>query len=126
VRWENDLKSITFDRNTQGRMADGAIGHCDHGGWASDIRFVDWRPFSYFTIARTIPRSSFMAAPPATETLELVPLEDGATELHYRIRASRTTGRLKLRLVGSMVQRRFRQQVNRLEQALREDEALAE
>ena len=123
VRWENDLKSVTFERNAEGRMADGAVGHCDHGGWASDMRFVDWRPFSYFTLERTIPRSSFVAAPPATETLELVPLEDGATELHYRIRATRSSGRLKLRLFGPMVQRNFRRQVNRLEKALQEDQS---
>ncbi len=125
VRWQTDVRSLTFEKNEGRRMGDGAVGHCDHGSWASDMRYVDWRPFSYFTLDRIATRGSLAAAPPMRETLELVPLNDGRSELRYRMQAKTRGGRVKLKLFGPMVRRMFAKQLGLLEAAMREDAASA-
>jgi hypothetical protein len=121
TRWGAGLKSIAFERNRAGALGVDALAHCDHGSWSSDMRYLDWRPFSYYTLERTITRGSLMAAPAAVETMELVPNHDGSTELHYRLRARTAGGRLKLRLFAPVIRREFRAGFRKLEAALRED-----
>jgi uncharacterized protein YndB with AHSA1/START domain len=122
ARWQVDLASISFEKRA-GRMGAGAVGHCDHGSWASDMRFVDWQPFSYYTLERNTTRSSLMAAPRLTETMELVPLDDGATELRYRMRAHSAAGKLKMKFAGPLVRRSFKKELALLARAIEEDGA---
>jgi uncharacterized protein YndB with AHSA1/START domain len=122
ARWQTDVVSLDYDKNG-GRMRPGAVGHCDHGAWASDMRIVDWRPFSYYTLERTTTRSSLAAAPSLTETMELVPLDDGTSELRYRMRARTTPGKLKMKLAGPMVRRSFEREFVLLARAIEEDDA---
>jgi uncharacterized protein YndB with AHSA1/START domain len=120
-RWQTDLKSMTFDKNERGRMGAGAVGHCDHGSWASDMRYVDWRPFSYFTLERNTTKWSPMAAPRLTETLELAQISDESTELRYRMRAHSALGRLVIRVFGASVRRTFANQTDLMARAIAED-----
>jgi len=121
LRWQVDVRSMTYDKNAEGRMGNGAVGHCDHGSWASDTRYLDWRPFSYCTLERVSTKGSLTAAPPMLETMELAALADGRTELRYRMQARTRAGRLKLKLFGPMVRRSFEKELLLLERVLRED-----
>jgi hypothetical protein len=85
------------------------------------MRFVDWRPFSYYTLERMTTKSSLMAAPRLTETMELMPLDEDATEIRYRMRAHSTPGRLKMKLAGPLVRRSFERELALLARAIDED-----
>ncbi|MCH6555811.1 MAG: hypothetical protein IH797_04255 [Chloroflexi bacterium] len=93
--------------NSRGRLGVGAIAHCEHG--ASDMlhRYVDWRPFKYFTRELAPVKRSFFR-PPITETTEFLPREGGGTVLHHRIRFQ-NRGRLfqlLVRLMAALSSRR--------------------
>jgi hypothetical protein len=65
----------------------GASSHCAHGVGGDVLReYLDWRPFRYFTHRFTPLPGGFELAPPAIETVEFIPLEDGGTSVHWRWR----------------------------------------
>ena len=111
--------------NSRGRLGVGAIAHCEHG--ASDMlhRYVDWRPFKYFTRELAPIKRSFFR-PPMTETAEFVPRDDGGTVCHYRIRFQ-NRGRLfqlGVRLLAPVIRRQFRSSQTSLRKLCEEEELL--
>jgi len=56
--------------------------------WWWDVlrEYLDWRPYSYYTHRFTPLPNGFELAPPAVETIELFPLENGGTSVHWRWR----------------------------------------
>jgi hypothetical protein len=85
------------------------------------MRYVDWRPFSHFTLERNTTKWSPMAAPRLTETMELVQLPDGSTELRYRMRAHSFFGRLVIKVFGGSVRTTFEKQVEAMAKAIAAD-----
>ena len=67
-------------------MGVGAASHCAHGAAGDALReYLDWRPFSYVT-NRFTPLPGAVLMPRSIETSEFIPLEDGGTEIHWRIK----------------------------------------
>ncbi len=126
LRWQPIQTSIKNQPNARGRLGVGASSHCAHRIGGDVLReYIDWRPFSYFTIRLTPLPGGFELAPPGIETMEFIPLEDGTTSTHYRFRV-RDRGRLaKLRfavrrLLFRMSRRRTKEALERI---LEEDAA---
>lgn len=125
VRWQDRVKSVVYEANDAGRIGAGAVGHCDHGSFTTDTRYLDWRPYDYFTVER---RSSgggllSMAPPGMTETLRLVERPDGGTTASYHVRALTRGGRWKLMASRPIVRRQFKAMADALRRALAEDAA---
>lgn len=99
LKWQTVQTAIDDRANSDGRLGVGATSHCAHGGDYDLLRrYIDWRPFSYFTCQveptkRSLqnPRSFLYVA--STETTEFLPREDGGTVVQYRMRY-RNRGRL--------------------------------
>ena len=47
LRWETNNKAIESEPNSRGRLGPGAYTHCSLEG--CEHRYIDWRPFNYFT-----------------------------------------------------------------------------
>jgi hypothetical protein len=62
-----------------GRRGVGTVNHCVHGRGTTLQRFVDWRPFRYFTIENDAP-----VIGPWAWTFELVRVDDDTTRVHMR------------------------------------------
>jgi uncharacterized protein YndB with AHSA1/START domain len=102
LQWHGDgAVAETNEPNEQGRLGVGAASHCDHGSMAALHRYVDWRPFSYFTTELTPTKGPSLFRLPALETTEFVPEANGWTTTHYRLRLMDRGwfSRLKLRLL---------------------------
>jgi hypothetical protein len=111
--------------NTHGRSGLGAKGHCNHGPAEANREVVDWRPFTYFT-TRGVTKWRWMPLPAQQimETYEFTPLEDGTTELSWRLRF--VDHGVLARLTLGLIRRSFRGGVGsrggaRLKQAIRQD-----
>jgi len=125
LRWQGKIQtSVKNQPNAHGRLGAGASSHCAHGVGGDVLReYIDWRPFSYFTNRFTPLPGGFELAPRAIETIEFIPLEDGATSVHWRWRLQ-DRGRLArlrfgfMRLLIRMGRRRAREALGR---ALEED-----
>ena len=85
LRWETDLTGLDHQANERGRTGIGATTHCAHGSALSLHRYVDWRPFRYWTDVSE-PVKGFMAPPAMTSTVEFTPGEDGRTTVTFRAR----------------------------------------
>jgi carbon monoxide dehydrogenase subunit G len=127
LRWEDDIVSVRYDTNERGRLGLGAVSHCDHGSWSSAQRFVDWRPFAYYTVDLQPVRKSLTGAVPMTITIELVPLEGGRTRVAYRFRLHDRglLSRLMLRVLAPSLRRTMARQARQLNAVVREDLAAA-
>jgi hypothetical protein len=72
------------------RRADGggAASHCAHGEAGGDAlrEYLDWRPFSYVTNRFTPLPNGDPLMPRSIETTEFIPLDGGATSVHWRIK----------------------------------------
>ena len=88
LRWQTVQTSFKNQLNANGRMGVGSSSHCAHGPGVGDglDEYLDWRPFSYLTCRFTPLPNGTEAMPPAMETYEFIPLEDGGTSVHWRIR----------------------------------------
>ena len=121
LQWHGDAVAESNDPNEQGRVGVGAGSHCDHGGSGAALhRYVDWRPFSYFTTELTPTKGSFLG-PWAVETSEVVPEANGWTTTHYRLRLIDRGwfSRLKFRLlVAPSFRRGMTRSVERLKTLL--------
>lgn len=88
-RWDFGITAIISQPNDRGRLGVGASSHCAHKGGITGVlrRYVDWRPFSYFTATANLITHPFRV-PRVTmiETTELTPLEGGGTLVQYRSR----------------------------------------
>ncbi len=120
LRWETNNKAIKNRPNSRGRLGPGAYTHCSRDG--CEHRYVDWRPFNYFTEEITPPQSPLIPSPVA-QTFEFIPSESGGTVVNYRVRVRRRG--LLMRLVGlisgPVVRRIYKGRAERLEELLRED-----
>jgi uncharacterized protein YndB with AHSA1/START domain len=88
LRWQTMQTDVTNQPNARGRMGVGASSHCAHGPGVGDglREYLDWRPYSYLTCRYTPLPNGTEALPLAMETYEFIPLEDGGTSVHWRIR----------------------------------------
>ena len=87
LRWQTMQTSVKNQPNERGRQGVGASSHCAHGVGGDVLReYLDWRPYSYYTHRFTPLPNGFELAPPAVETIEFIPVEDGGTEVHWRWR----------------------------------------
>jgi uncharacterized protein YndB with AHSA1/START domain len=124
LQWHGDAVAETNEPNAEGRLGVGAGSHCDHGGSGAALhRYVDWRPFSYFTTELTFTKGPFLAlllARPCLETSEFVPEANGWTTTHFRLRLMDRgwLSRLRLRLFAPLLRRSLAQSVERLRSLL--------
>ena len=118
----SDMTAVADTGNDRGRRGVGATSHCAHGNWSSLTEYTDWRPFEYFSVKRSITQTSFMAAPPSTETVEFVPV-DGGTDVRFRIKCDDRLGRIRVRIMGWQVRRMFAAQAARLNEILAQEAA---
>jgi hypothetical protein len=94
-----------------GRRGTGTRTHCVHGKTAIVEEILDWRPFRYFTLRRTMPWVG-----PWVATTELRPLGEDATAVV--VRAERLTS-LRRRLAWRLIRREVMKTVARESGALR-------
>jgi hypothetical protein len=125
LRWQpGNQTSIKTQANERGRLGLGASSHCAHGR-GSDLlrRYVDWRPFHYFTNTSHPITSSLLRFPPCTETTEFIAREDGGTDAHYRLRLHNRSwlSRMYFRLLVPLLRRQFEQATLDLTRLLEED-----
>ncbi len=80
LRWQTMQTSVKNQPNERGRQGVGSSSHCAHGVGGDVLReYLDWRPFRYYTHRFTPLPNGFELAPPAVETIEFFPREDGGT-----------------------------------------------
>ncbi len=120
LRWETNNKAIENEPNSRGRLGPGAYTHCSREG--CEHRYIDWRPFNYFTEEVTPARRSFWTGP-ATQTTEFTPGEGDRTMISYRWRLhKRSVVRKLLGIVSApLVRRVFEGRAARLQSLLEED-----
>jgi uncharacterized protein YndB with AHSA1/START domain len=95
-----------------GRRGVGTTTHCVHGKSAIVEEILDWRPFHYFTLRRTMPGG----IGPWTATTEFVAAAEDATEV--RVRAERLRG-LHRRLLWRLWRRAVMKNVTRESEVMR-------
>lgn len=131
--WHGDAVAETNEPNGEGRLGAGGGSHCDHGGsGAAFHRYVDWRPFSYFTAELVPTKGSFVGALfgiheneiTCLEMTEFVPGTNGWTTIHSRLRLMDHgwLARLRLRLYAPFFRRLHTMNAERLTTLL-EDQA---
>ena len=128
LRWQTNQLAVENRPNTKGRFGVGATSHCAHGSYDLVRHYVDWRPFRYYTCRAERVKPSLLAPPPWTETQEFVPLEDGGTAVHFRVRFH-NRGRLfllRVRLLTPVIRRQFRSFQANLQRLAEEEELLAQ
>lgn len=125
LQWHGDAVAERNEPNERGRLGVGAASHCDHGGSGAALhRYVDWRPFSYFTTELMPTKGSFLGAllgvreneVTGLEMTEFVPEANGWTTSHSRFRLMDHgwLSRLRLRLYAPFLRRGFARSVERL------------
>lgn len=107
--WHSDTESQRLARNADGRQGVESVMHCAHGSYNTLSRYLDWRPFSYYTAERLPSRRAFSAPPPLDETVEFRSRQDGGTDAIYRMRmhGRGRRERLKMRLFRPLARREF-------------------
>ncbi len=128
LRWQVSQTSIENEANDRGRLAAGATSHCAHGHGADVLRrYVDWRPFHYFTNTAHSITASLLRFPACTETTEFIPRESHGAVVHYRIRLHNRgwPSRLYFRLLTPLLRRQFHQFTENLGRLLEEDGVVA-
>lgn len=119
--WQN-VRTSTDVPNDRGRLGAGATSHCDHGSWSSEHRYVDWRPFDYFTIDLLPTRRSLSAAPPMAMTTEFLPDKDETMVVYRFCLHDRSWWmRTQMRLFAPLVRHDLERQARKLEAILAPD-----
>ena len=49
LAFQDDLLEMENEPNPDGRMGIGTNAHCAHGTYSASHKYVDWRPFHYYT-----------------------------------------------------------------------------
>ncbi|MGH2610782.1 MAG: DUF2652 domain-containing protein [Tepidiformaceae bacterium] len=108
-QWQREVLGMQLERNALGRQGVEGVMHCAHGSYDTLARYLDWRPFEYYTAERVGSRKGLMVPPDWVETVEFVATEDNGTIVSYRFRVSdrRLRSQLKLRLLRPMARRTF-------------------
>ena len=87
LRWQPLQTAVENRPNDGGRMGVGAGSHCAHGAAGDALReYLDWRPFRYFTCRFTPLPNGPPLMPRSIETVEFIPLDDGGTSVHWRLK----------------------------------------
>jgi hypothetical protein len=122
LRWEG-LTGLEAEPNKDGRLGLGAASHCAHGSWSSVVRYIDWRPYGYFTATLVPTSGGFSAAPPLTQTFEFKATENGGCLVEYRARLERRSwfARTQMRLFAPFVRRDFAAHARKLNEVIAED-----
>ncbi len=123
LKWQSFNKAIKNQPNSRGRLGAGASSHCTQQLGGLLHRYVDWRPFSYFTQIITPDQRQLIGAPPFTLTTEFIPSESGGTVFTSRSRLHNRGLLMKpLRLVFAQLGRRlFEKDTSQLLRLLEED-----
>ena len=87
LSWQGSTYSVDNRRNAVGRFEVGAEAHCAHGNYFRVSRFVDYRPFHYYTMHCV--HRPFWACPPLHVQFEMTPIDAEHTRLSFRIRTTR-------------------------------------
>jgi hypothetical protein len=108
-RFQREVKGMWLDRNDSGRQGVDGVMHCAHGGFDTVARYLDWRPFEYYTAERVPSKNALTAPPPLVETVEFLAAEGGGTNIVFRCRGagSGLGARVKLRLMKPFVRKTF-------------------
>lgn len=91
LRWQGAYQTaVEKHPNALGRTGLGSTSHCAHAdGKEITRRYIDWRPFEYFTVRYAAPEhlpDQPFVVPGMTETTNFAPTVDGGTLLHQRSR----------------------------------------
>ncbi|MEO6196950.1 MAG: hypothetical protein ABIP58_02470 [Dehalococcoidia bacterium] len=127
LRWQPNqvADGIKNQPNADGRLGAGASSHCAHARGGDALReYLDWRPFRYYT-NRFTPLGSGFLYPRGTETTEFIPLEGGATMIHYRYRLQDRGRLVRLRfgIMRPVIRRLFLRSGEVLRRVMQEDVA---
>ena len=128
LRWQGRIQTAVKNQpNAQGRFGAGASSHCAHVVGGDALReYLDWRPFRYFTNRLTpLGRGLGLIIPICIETTEFIPLENGTTLVHFRIRLQDRgrLARLRFAVMRPLLRMADRQARAALMKALEEDAA---
>lgn len=106
LSWESRLTGLDHAPNQAGRTGLGSTTHCAHGGALSLHRYLDWRPFRYWT-EESDPVRGLFSPPPMRATVELEPLAGGGTRVSVRLELRRggRLGAVRARLAAPVVRR---------------------
>lgn len=125
LRWSADVTKST-GANSRGRTGLGSSHHCAHGRGLSLSRYVDWRPFDYFSTEKSMERFSFTTPPAMVDTCEFSVLSPQETCVTYRFRLKNRSfvARSQIKLMAPILRRMFAKDRDRLIAAVIEDERL--
>jgi hypothetical protein len=122
------LSGISYEPNAHGRVAADAVLHCAHEVGEIVVRYVDWKPFRYFT-AESVSRGMGLKSLPAMRnTIDLEPLDGGArTRVDDRIRFQNRNPifLLAMKLLRGKMKKEFDVVYGRLAAGLREEAGAA-
>lgn len=93
VLLQDDLLKMENMPRPDGRMGAGARAHCTHGTYLLTHKYLDWRPFHYFTewLDQTTEPPSPLGPPAAFQTWEFTPVGVDNTFLTLRFRVEDRT-----------------------------------
>jgi hypothetical protein len=133
-QWQREVAGMHLERNTSGRQGVEGVMHCAHGSYDTLARYLDWRPFEYYTAERVASRKGLTVPPDWVETVEFAALGANGTDVTYRFRVldRGLRSRLMLRVLRPMARRTFAAAdrdlnalIANLDAAAREDASLA-
>lgn len=81
ARWSGGVTGFEDLPNAGGRTGVGGGFHCAHGRGRSLCRYLDWRPFAYFSTEKSVEKWSMMTPPAMLDTTEFEPLGDAGTRV---------------------------------------------
>jgi hypothetical protein len=116
------LTEASSTPNENGRMGVGATQRCCHGEKVQILKFLDWRPFDYYTQAMRSERRALFP-PHFVATFEFAPRDGGGTRLTGRFRLAErgALGRFVLWLLAPLVRWFMRRTHRRLARLLAEE-----
>ena len=122
-RWNGGFAIGISAANGKGRTGLGSSYHCAHGRGVSLSRYVDWRPFEYFSTEKSMERFSLTTPPEMVDTCEFSFLSPQETEVTYRFRLKNRSvvARSKLKLMAPILRRMFAKDRDRLIAVVMED-----
>jgi hypothetical protein len=129
VLLQDDLLKMENKPRPDGRMGAGARTHCAHGTYMSLHKYLDWRPFHYFTewLAQTSETPSPLGPPPAFQTWEFTPVGVDHTffTLRFRLEDRESPALADLAFLTEFVQGHYLGMMQRLDRLLADDGLLA-
>jgi Protein of unknown function (DUF2652) len=111
--------------NALGRTGVGSSFHCAHGRGLSLSRYVDWRPFDYFSTEKSMEKFSLTTPPPMIDTCWFEAIAPQETRVTYRFRLKNRgiVARSQITLLTPILRRTFAGDRDRLIAAVLADAA---